>query len=489
MFLMDESDENQCRASESVEKHLMQYLLRFEELRRVAEEVERYLTSALDEQAITYHLITARAKSYESYKKKARKTTDSGALKYRRLPEEIDDCVAARVIVFTEQDQKQAVDEFRTRFTIPDGEDRNPTNERTNPLETGWGYDSHHFVISGLKDDIGDATPLGRYLAEGRRFELQVRTVAAHAWAEYEHDVRYKPERFDRLSGEERGMVNGLFKSAAEARMAMDRHFGQIEELLTRGSPLNIDNDPGPDPRPVVRPQESPLDEGSLKRFLAKVYPEARTSADSAVSWMLRVLRAVDIETIEHLEEQLASVDSARVAELMDYGQIPTRLRRLDDELLSALGESYVEKTQSVADDHASQRRRERYMPARHNRLSGKLRIYEVIRPGHDDHRITTAAGALRALIEILLAQKGRDAAEISGLVSASPDSFGEGARAAQWRFQTGDSLWVHGNLSRALAEQAMSEVFERLQTDSARVLRSGDDLLPLNQQRGDRSP
>lgn len=469
------------RAVQQVETHLLAYLKGFEELQRVANEVQRYLVSVLDEQAIKYHLVAARAKSYESYKTKSEKTVEGNGPKYLNLPHDIHDCVAARVIVYTTRDRDATVEELRERFDVLNGEDKNPGDTRTDRFESGWGYDSHHFVVRDLNEPTSESTALGRYLAEDRLFEVQVRTVAAHAWAEYEHDVRYKPERLDRVSEKDQGSIEVLFRHAATAREAIDTAFSDIEQILNRAPGSVSNKQRAKNPQPVVETSMQTLNTSSLNLFLEETYTEARISKDPAIEWMTRVLSAVGIVTIQQLSETLAPVDSVRVAELMDYQTAPTRIRRLDDDLLSALGEAYVEQTAGVADDATAAQRRQRYLPARHRRLSGKLQIYQISEadgPGTNVlHAPTTAAGAVRSLVNIVLKRGGVGAAVVDEYVGTQAQHFASSDRASLWKFDTGDELWIHGNLSRASAEEVMKQLVDRLEPGEVQVLRAGDVL------------
>lgn len=471
------TDGSESRAKEEVEKHLLSYLMELEELRLVAKEIKGYLSAALNEQAIRFHLVEARAKSFNSYKKKSDKKCSDGSKKYTKLPHDIDDCVAARVIVFTENDQVQAVEEFRSRFQILEGEDRNPADERTDTLAPGWGYNSHHLVIGRTNDLLPETSNLGQYLSEGRTIEIQVRTVAAHAWAEYEHDVRYKPERLDRLSEKDQGMVYAFFKAAADDRIAMDQKFKDIENLLNRDTESIANPKQGTESQPVINNENKELNRDTLQELLIRLYPEDLSSSDSALDWMLRVLEAVEMTTTKQIDSILAEVNSEQVAALMEYVQPPSRIRRLDDELLAALGESYVSSTQEVADTDDLRKRRMRYLPARYARLNGKLRIYEVFDSKSEESVTVTAAGALRHLVQLLLLQDNDADVEVQGVISSSREEFRGRERTTLWEFEPNTLLWISANLSRSLAENSMKQIYERLEPGSVTVFRSGDPL------------
>lgn len=468
------------RQTQVIEQHLLSYLMGMQELREASDGLKRLLESMLDEQAIKYHLVESRAKSFDSYQSKSAKQNPDGTAKYRRLPHDVQDCIAARIIVFTETDRDRVLEEIRLRFTVVDGEDRNPRDERPDALQPGWGYDSHHFIVCGVDEAYPlESHALARFLVDGRCFEIQVRTVASHAWAEYEHDVRYKPERLDLLSAESKGVILGLFRGAAEHRIMIDRIFSDIERLLSGPETPRRGTTGASGPTLDIASSENQLDVGSLQQRLAELYPDSSSSKPTAMEWMLRVLAAARLHTTHDLDAVIAQADSARVAEVMDYRTPASRIRRLDDDLLSVMGNEYVELTSDVADNDAARDRRRRYLPARLNRLNGKLRIYSVQAGTGEEAPLTTAAGAVRELATIVVSSRGADEALLEGFIAREAEELAPAARANRWKFATGDELWMHGNLSRASAEIAMEALVQKVSDTGVLLRRSGDVLFP----------
>ena len=74
---------------------------------------------------------------------------------------------------------------LRREFEVSDESDKGQITK-----EKGlFGYASRHLNVR-LK---ADRVALSEYqVLAGKTFEIQVRTAAQHAWAEFEHDVRYK---------------------------------------------------------------------------------------------------------------------------------------------------------------------------------------------------------------------------------------------------------------------------------------------------------
>ncbi|QQS01654.1 MAG: hypothetical protein IPK37_04280 [Austwickia sp.] len=215
----------EARETVSVELYKYHYLLYRDELLRAATAFEAAVKDALDRAAIPCHSVEARAKTHSSFTVKADRRIGE-RYKYADPLSEVKDCIAARVIVFTTEARSQAVSELGKAFTVSVVE--NPGERTCN------GYDSDHLEISGLSADVRERyKDLDWFFTtwyEGARAEIQVRTVAGHAWAEYEHDVRYKPSGYLDLDATRRTKVDQLFIEAGGFRREIDRRFAEVDE-------------------------------------------------------------------------------------------------------------------------------------------------------------------------------------------------------------------------------------------------------------------
>ncbi len=115
--------------------------------------------------------------------------------KYEAPLTEIEDQVAGRIITFFRDDIPIVREHLESRFGAVEHKVREPEE----PDE--FGYESDHFVFvipEHLKpdgwNDLDDMPTT---------FELQLRTLFMHAWAEPQHDLAYKPDEIDRLSKKE----------------------------------------------------------------------------------------------------------------------------------------------------------------------------------------------------------------------------------------------------------------------------------------------
>ncbi len=119
--------------------------------------------------------------------------------KYRDPVNQLTDLCGARVIARTETEVRAFCDFIEDRFEI----DWDNTVARGH-FEMGWGtaedpgqlgaaefgYRSVHYVVSvGPDSDLGVRVPKA---IRGLKAEVQVRTTAEHAWADFGHDLSYK---------------------------------------------------------------------------------------------------------------------------------------------------------------------------------------------------------------------------------------------------------------------------------------------------------
>ncbi len=128
--------------------------------------------------------VTARAKTPERFMAKARSTGTDGRPRYTNPLAEIQDQIGARAVVFYKDDVdsigRRLISYFRSieeRMLVPES-------------EWAFGYFGKHYVLALPTE----AVPPGIELAAAPRFfELQIKTLFQHAWAEANHDLGYKP--------------------------------------------------------------------------------------------------------------------------------------------------------------------------------------------------------------------------------------------------------------------------------------------------------
>jgi len=458
------SDEKDGNPVAQIAAHLWRYAQDQELLRGASDDVQAYLTELAQEASITVHAINGRPKSLSSYEKKASKIDSSGGPRYPDPATQIHDCVAARVILFTTSARDDLVLLVKSRTDVL--EHKNPGLTKYN------GYDSEHLVINGLTDEDAQARypRLTRYLKEYPGLEIQLRSVASHAWAEYEHDIRYKAGAYQGLSADGKLQIDQWFVEAGGMRRVMDNLFAQIEGTLISkdtkeeaapASPEEVEAAP-------EETDETPIGQASLARVVAARHPGAERGEGRDYDVVLEQLDRLGIKTVGQLEVALADLEEGYVAQLMDYPTSTSGVRRLDDEILAAFTDRYVE----VAPDG----KRKQLLELRLRRVRGKFAIYSI-EVGETATPPMTAARTVRHLAAIVADASGLEAAEVLGAISRVEGDLNASAHARLVRTTSG-SLSVASNLTRAWAEEIMRALVKGAPSAGIRIVRAGDTFL-----------
>jgi ppGpp synthetase/RelA/SpoT-type nucleotidyltranferase len=169
---------------------------------KLSEEIERLLKITLLEN-IKLHSITSRVKTKQSLENKINKKEINEPNKYKSL-KEITDILGVRIITYLLTDIDEIVEIIEKEFEV----DKNNSSDKRELLAPDrFGYLSRHYVVSLSKERI----KLPEYKNYDEiKFEIQIRSLLQHTWAEIEHDIGYKsqnsvPEqikrRFARLAG------------------------------------------------------------------------------------------------------------------------------------------------------------------------------------------------------------------------------------------------------------------------------------------------
>lgn len=165
-----------------VADHVEQYSGEYPRYRSYAEALGDVLRLAAGRIA-PLAIVQARAKSIASFAEKIVRKRDA----HPDPVHEFTDLCGARIIGRT----RTEVDALRRfvveRFDI-DWENSVDTSERLKPAE--FGYRSVHYIVTFRRDiDYGVAIPEETY---GLKAEVQLRTVAEHAYSDFAHDLTYK---------------------------------------------------------------------------------------------------------------------------------------------------------------------------------------------------------------------------------------------------------------------------------------------------------
>ena len=285
---------------------------------RPTELAAELVTSLIDDAGINYLAVTSRTKSVASFAAKAAKLQ-------ARTPEAdplvaITDQVGVRVVTFVQADVAAVAALF--------GQVAEVLDDRDMGLETAqeglFGYSSRHLLLR-----VPEVVPEGYEELTGVVVSLQVRTVLQHAWAEFEHDVRYKGTVPESLAPD----LDRRFTLAAGLLELADQEFSAIRARLQADAPR---------PTLEAHPSDPRVSATELATFLDARYPDAGWSRTEHYGWIAGLLLELGITSLGELEALLTSVDTDAMIAHMGYRHPTGAVRRLDDALLAIFGEQYV---------------------------------------------------------------------------------------------------------------------------------------------------
>lgn len=208
------------------------YRLRLAVLRDLARSLAARTSDAL-EHVPHVDRIVFRVKDVDSFVEKARKPEDDSLPKNEQTPKysdpltEIEDQVAGRVLTFFRDDMPLVRDALTEWF----GAVERVVKEPTGPKE--FDYESEHFVFAiaeHLKPEGWDNDP-----EMPTTFEVQVRTLFMHAWAEPQHDLGYKGDELENDLKRELAWVAasswGADRTLSDVALKLDVHFERDNEF------------------------------------------------------------------------------------------------------------------------------------------------------------------------------------------------------------------------------------------------------------------
>lgn len=280
------------------------------------------VTTLLDDAGINYLSVTGRTKSVASFAAKAEQSV-AGKLVHSDPLTAITDQIGLRVITYVHSDVAAVAGLLADQLTVLD--DRDLGQETAN--EGRFGYSSRHVLVTLDPAKSDPASFAGPML--GRTASVQIRTVLQHAWAEFEHDIRYKGT----IPEEQAPELDRRFTLAAGLLELADREFSTIRDRLRASVSAPIAEADDSDPR---------IDAKDLATFLGTRYSDAGWSRTDHYAWISGLLLELGITSLDELAGLLTSLDSASIAARMSYKYPAGAVRRLDDALLAVYGARYV---------------------------------------------------------------------------------------------------------------------------------------------------
>lgn len=159
---------------------MSEYYQNMEVYKKLKHDVEEIISTLLDMNQIKISNMTLRIKSEEALQNKV-----ISKAKYKHL-DEITDILGCRIITLFENDVDRIFELISENFEVVEIVDKRK-KQKVNNIE--FGYTSLHIVVK-FTDERCKLVEYQKY--HNILFEIQLRTVLQHAWAEVEHGLGYK---------------------------------------------------------------------------------------------------------------------------------------------------------------------------------------------------------------------------------------------------------------------------------------------------------
>lgn len=211
----------------------------------LAKKVEGILKEILDTKNIEYLKVECRTKSLKSFQKKIEK-----GISYE--PTEMQDLAGIRIIGYVNSDVDKIVNVINDLFEIHEKR----SADKSKMLGTNKvGYRSVHFVAKLSKERL-ELPEFNKF--KTLDFEIQVRTILQHAWAEIQHDKNYKysgvlPKEIERRFSLLAGLLELADNEFESISNLIENHSKEISKIIESGK------------------FDIPIDSTSLRTFMSEI--------------------------------------------------------------------------------------------------------------------------------------------------------------------------------------------------------------------------
>ena len=214
----------------NIEELTSWYLNKRPVYRNLAKKVESIIKEVLDSENISYYSISSRAKEVASFIDKAKKE------KYRNPVNEIKDMAGIRIITFVKSEVYQCAELIKPLFKI----DNEHSVDKGKALgDDKVGYRSVHYIGEITEERL----QLPEYkVYKNMSFEIQIRTILEHAWADISHDRNYK---FHGVLPPDND-IQRRFSLAAATLELVDREFNNLaNEIIQYEKYIDVQTEKG----------------------------------------------------------------------------------------------------------------------------------------------------------------------------------------------------------------------------------------------------
>jgi len=309
------------------ENHGLQAIQEYQSVQPLYEEyanvIKNVLSEAFKAQRIKIHSIEARAKTLDSFGNKASMPSpdDPSSPYYPNPLSDITDLAGVRVIVFLPRTLDMVDGVIQAQFEVFERMDKTLILIKEEKL----GYASIHYLVR-FKENRTNLLEYSRF--KNLVGEIQVRTILQHAWAEIEHDIRYKAVETIPST------IRRRFMSLAGMLEMADREFQAIQDEDER---LRTEA------RKSVREgklEKVEITPDALKTYLDEKLGIDRRMKDASYEWTVKLLRNLGFSNFEQIDECIRGFDDDELSRLV-WGTRGGQITRFEYLLLAGMGENY----------------------------------------------------------------------------------------------------------------------------------------------------
>ncbi|MFC5625653.1 GTP pyrophosphokinase [Algoriphagus winogradskyi] len=259
-------------------------------------EVIHTLTKSLIGKELNPHQINFRVKNKDSLSNKLLRKSN----KYTSI-KDITDIVGLRIITYFEDDIDKVAEILKKEFEI---DYPNSVDKRQVEADK-FGYRSLHYVASLNKERLA-LTEYKKF--KTLKFEVQIRSILQHSWAEIEHDLGYKgeseiPESAKRTFYRVAALLEQADIEFSKLRKEISEHELLIkQQITTPSSTIKIDKSA------IIAFIKESKTLISIEHLFESVICKRGTSSDSSVvpDAVLPYLQKMKIVSVKQLDDLLA---------------------------------------------------------------------------------------------------------------------------------------------------------------------------------------
>lgn len=206
--------------------------------------LEGLIKQLLTGKEIPFHGVNHRVKSRDSAERKMTRPHKQASSAGPRTLDSVTDLLGVRVVTYYHTEIESVADLINHEFDV---DWANTVDKRTVLDADRFGYLSMHYIAKLRPERIA----LAEYQDYGGiKFEIQIRSILQHAWAEMEHDLGYKseaaiPRDFRRRLSRLAGVLELADDEFVGIRQEIGKYQAEAQETIDQGSlsMIEIDQD------------------------------------------------------------------------------------------------------------------------------------------------------------------------------------------------------------------------------------------------------